>query len=217
MTTLNSQSISKTLANAKHLLAQEKTLSPALKAVMEVIFVMLQTLLERMSVTSQNSSKPPSQDPNREKKASNNNTGKKPGGQKGHVGNFLTPVENPDEVQLIEWDKAKLPQGEYEEAGYCVRQVIDIRISRHVIEYRAQIIRNEKGQLLTMAFPEGVGRPVQYGQSLKANVVYQSMFQLVPYNRVEDYFANEVNVPISQGSIYNFNKEAYERLVVGNE
>jgi transposase len=65
---------------------------------------------------------------------------------------------------------------------------------------------------LTAAFPDGVGRPVQYGQGLKANVVYQSMFQLVPYNRIEDYFANEVKVPISQGSIYNFNKEAYEKL-----
>ena len=210
--TLNTLSISETLANAKRLLAEEKTISPALKAVMEVILVMLQTLMERMNVTSQNSSKPPSQDPHRKKKAAKNEGSKNPGGQQGHVGKVLAKVETPDEIQIIDWDKAQLPVGEYEEAGYCTRQVIDLRISRHVIEYRAQILKNQKGQLLTAAFPDGVGRPVQYGQGLKANVVYQSMFQLVPYNRIEDYFANEVNVKISQGSIYNFNKEAYEKL-----
>jgi hypothetical protein len=84
--TLNTLSISQTLANAKRLLAEEKTISPAFKVVIEVVLLMLQTLMERMNVTSQNSSKPPSQDPNRKKKAANNEGSKKPGGQHGHVG-----------------------------------------------------------------------------------------------------------------------------------
>ena len=55
-------------------------------------------------------------------------------------------------------------------------------------------------------------RPVQYGSELKAHVVYLSQFQLLPYNRVSDYFAEEVNLPLSMGSVYNFNVEAYKAL-----
>jgi transposase len=39
-----------------------------------------------------------------------------------------------------------------------------------------------------------------------------SQFQLIPYNRIEDYFSQEIHVPVSPGSIYNFNQEAYELL-----
>src|SRR3954463_6737285 len=48
--------------------------------------------------------------------------------------------------------------------------------------------------------------------SFKAHSVYLSQFQLIPYNRIDDYFSEEINVPVSPGSIYNFNKEAYGLL-----
>jgi transposase len=35
---------------------------------------------------------------------------------------------------------------------------------------------------------------------------------LLPYNRIDDYFSKEINVPVSSGSIFNFNKEAYNLL-----
>ena len=47
-----------------------------------------------------NSSKPPSSDLNR-KKRPNSKTGKKPGGQKGHVGTTLKKVDDPDKVEII--------------------------------------------------------------------------------------------------------------------
>ncbi len=43
-----------------------------------------------------------------------------------------------------------------------------------------------------------------------------SQFQLVPYNRIQDHFADQLHIPISEGSIFNFNKEAY-RLLGGFE
>jgi transposase len=61
-------------------------------------------------------------------------------------------------------------------------------------------------------FPEGVTRPVQYGVGVKVNSVYMSQYQLVPYNRIKDHFREQIKVPLGNGSIYNFNKEAYERL-----
>ena len=39
-----------------------------------------------------------------------------------------------------------------------------------------------------------------------------SQFQLIPYARIEDYFVDQMSLSISVGSVFNFNKEAYEAL-----
>ena len=39
-----------------------------------------------------------------------------------------------------------------------------------------------------------------------------SQYQLIPYNRIEDHFEDQMQIPVSSGSIYNFNQDAYERL-----
>ncbi len=62
------------------------------------------------------------------------------------------------------------------------------------------------------SFPAGVNRPAQYGINVKTNSVYMSQFQLIPYERIRDHFQEQIQMPISAGSIFNFNKEAYERL-----
>ncbi|MBM9514777.1 transposase [Desulfobulbus marinus] len=53
---------------------------------------------------------------------------------------------------------------------------------------------------------------VQYGKNIKAHSVYLSQFQLIPYNRVQDYFQDQLQIPISTGTLFNFNKEAYGLL-----
>ena len=62
------------------------------------------------------------------------------------------------------------------------------------------------------AFPIGVDKAVQYGNGIKAHSVYMSQFQLVPYNRIQDHFSDQIQVPVSEGSIFNFNQEAYQLL-----
>ncbi len=62
------------------------------------------------------------------------------------------------------------------------------------------------------SFPVGVNRPVQYGLSLKANAVYMSQYQLILYDRVRDHFQDQMHIPLSAGSVFNFNKEACDRL-----
>ena len=106
-----------------------------------------------------------------------------------------------------------MPKGtQYREAGYEARQVIDIDIARFVTEYRAQVLEDEQGNRYVAAFPDGVNRPVQYGLGLKANAVYMSQFQLIPYDRIRDHFQDQMQIPVSVGSLFNFNKDAYERL-----
>jgi transposase len=39
-----------------------------------------------------------------------------------------------------------------------------------------------------------------------------SQFQLIPYNRIQDYFADQLSIPVSEGSIFNFNMEAFRLL-----
>jgi transposase len=53
---------------------------------------------------------------------------------------------------------------------------------------------------------------VQYGIGVKVNAVYMSQYQLIPYNRVEDHFSDQMQIPISAGTIHNFNQDAFERL-----
>jgi transposase len=53
---------------------------------------------------------------------------------------------------------------------------------------------------------------VQYGIGVKVNAVYMSQYQLIPYNRIEDHFQDQMQIPVSAGTIHNFNQDAYDRL-----
>jgi len=200
--------------SVRDLLKNERGLSPALRSALEVLIVLVSLLLNRVTLNSKNSSKPPSSDPNR-KKSSRRKSHRKPGGQVGHKGATLHTVEDPDEVTELMIDRRTLPKGtEYRDAGVETRQVIDIDFSRFVTEYRAQILEDSQGNQFVANFPEGVTRPVQYGLKLKANAVYLSQFQLIPYDRIRDQFQDQMHIPISVGSVFNFNKNAYHRLAV---
>ncbi|MDP3705947.1 MAG: IS66 family transposase [Legionellaceae bacterium] len=204
--------ITETVESARKLLEADKKISPALRAMFEMLLMIITLLAGKLGLNSQNSSKPPSTDPNRKKKTGSNKGNNKPGGQPGRVGKNLEPVDNPDTIIPIKLDKRRLPKGNYTEVGFESRQVIDIEISRIVTEYRAQILEDAAGKRYVAAFPKGVSRPIQYGQSIKAHAVYLSQFQLIPYERVADYFINEASIPISVGSLFNFNQEAYDLL-----
>jgi len=205
--------VDSSINSVKELLKKEKNLSPALRSALEVLLVLVALLLNRMTLNSKNSSKPPSTDPNRKKSSKKGKSSRQPGGQKGRNGTTLEPVDDPDEVSELQVDRRTLPKGaQYREVGYERRQVIDIDLSRFVTEYRSQILEDDLGNRFVAAFPEGVNRPVQYGLNLKANAVYMSQYQLIPYDRIRDHFQDQMHIPVSAGSVFNFNKEAYERL-----
>lgn len=197
----------------KELLEKERDLSPALRSALELLLLVVTLLLNRITLNSKNSSKPPSTDLNRKKHSKKGKSDRKPGGQKGHNGTTLEQVDDPDEVAELKVDRRTLPKGpQYQEVGHEIRQVIDIDISRFVIEYRAQVLEDDQGNRFVASFPEGVNRPAQYGLNLKANAVYMSQHQLIPYDRVRDHFHDQMQIPVSVGSVFNFNKEAYDRL-----
>ena len=124
----------------------------------------------------------------------------------------MQPVEEPDAIQLLTIDRSTLPEGNYRPAGFEKRQVFDLDITLIVTEYRAEILADSQGKRFTAPFPTGVSSRVQYGPVIKAHAVYLSQQQLLPYNRVEEYFREQLQIPISAGSLFNFNQEAFERL-----
>jgi len=205
--------VNSAIEGAKELLGKEQDLSPALRSALETLLILVALLANRLNLNSTNSSKPPSTDPNRKKSSRKGNSARKPGGQKGRNGITLERVDDPDEVKVLKIDRRTLPRGqEYREVGYEIRQVVDIDIARFLTEYRAQVLEGGQGNCFVAVFPEGVNRPIQYGLNVKANAVYMSQQQLIPYDRIRDHFQEQMHIPVSVGSVFNFNKEAYDRL-----
>jgi transposase len=167
--------IETTIKKVRVLIREDKQLSVATKSMFEILILIITLLANRLNLNSTNSSKPPSSDPNR-KKRPKSKTGKKAGGQKGHVGTTLKKIDAPDKVKVIKVNRSKLPAGRYRQVGYSSRQVFDIDISRVVTEYRAQILENDKGKQFVASFPKDVTKAVQYGIGLKAHSVYMSQF-----------------------------------------
>jgi len=210
---LNGISVNKIIEEAEEIVGKDESLSPIIKATMNMMIMIIKLLSNRINITSKNSSKPPSSDTNRKRGSNNKKSNKKPGGQNGHIGTKLKKVSAPDRIEEIKIDIETLPKGvEYKKVGYEARQKFDIEISRVVTEYRAEILEDENGKRYTAEFPEEVKSSVQYGIGVKGNAVYMSQYQLLPYNRIKEQFEDQMKLPLSTGSLFNFNKEAYDRL-----
>lgn len=206
---LDKVSVNETLNKAESLLKEERGLSPAIRAMFEILILLIRGFAGRLNVNSSNSNTPPSVDKKRKRGSKKDKSDKKPGGQNGHEGFRLEKSEIPDEIIDIKIDKKTLPKSKYRDIGFEARQVIDFVISKVVTEYRAQVLEDLIGKQYVAEFPEYVKTDVQYGYRVKSHAVYLSQFQFLPYARAQSYFEEKMDMVISTGSIFNFNKEAY--------
>jgi len=213
---INDIDVNATLEKAKRLLKEDKQVSPAIAAIIEVLMLLVRLMSSRLGRNSRNSSIPPSQDPNRAKrKAPGDVLKRKPGGQEKHEGATLTKTKTPDLIEEIAIDRQTIPLDRtYHEVGFESRQVVDVTIKVHVTEYRAEVVQDDLGKRYVARVPEGVTKAIQYGGGVKAESVYLSMFQLVPLARVQNQFIDQRGLPLSKGSVSNFNEEAYEKLAL---
>ena len=185
---LDKVSVNETLNKAESLRKEEEGLTPAIRAMFEILILLIRGFAGRLSINSNNSSTPPSADKKRKRGSKKEKSGKKPGGQDGHEGSRLEKSENPDEIINIKIDKRTLPKGNYRDVGFEARQVIDFVISKVVTEYRAQVLEDLTGKQYVAEFPNNVKTDVQYGYRVKAHVAYLSQFQFLPYARAQSYF-----------------------------
>ncbi len=111
---VDSIDVDETVKTARKLLEEEQ-ISPTLKAALDVLFLLVTLLCNRLGLnSSSSSSKPPSSDPNREKTKREPGVNK-PGGQVGHIGSTLERDPDPVFVEPIKVDRATLPEGTYKE------------------------------------------------------------------------------------------------------
>jgi transposase len=141
----NSINIQETIEKARKQIENEPNLSPALKTTFDLLINLCLLLAQKwLPKNSSNSNIPPSADPNREK-ISRAEGKQKPGGQAGHPGTTLKPVDTPDKIVPLTIDRRTLPEGEWKAAGWEKRQVIELDIRRVATEYQAEILENGRG------------------------------------------------------------------------
>ena len=184
-------------------------------------------LEEQLTSDSTNSSKPPSQDnaAGRKKRKTKKNKSlrksgeRKPGGQKGHAGATLLPSENPDTQINLPLEQCPCCQNklrEKDQTGREIkRQVFDLPEPSPLecTQYNAPEYHCTSCECLVHSdFPEGVNAPVQYGSRLAAWLVYMKDELLLPYKRIEIFFRDLVNAPISVATIDQARETLYQKL-----
>ena len=145
----------------------------ALKAENASLRARMAELERRLGLNSSNSGKPPSSDGLKKPArvtSLRERSGKKPGGQKGHKGETLRQVADPDEV-VNHYPSACFGCGAGLDPdtsiGHSIRQVFDLPEPRPLVvtEHRAHDCRCAACGAETRApFPDGVNAPVQYGR-----------------------------------------------------
>lgn len=152
--------------------------------------------LERqLTMNSQNSSRPPSSDGFKRPQKERKNTGKRPGGQKGHEGRTIEWCETPDVIQthrasVCEGCGASLEDVPVESVQK--RQVHDIPPPQIIVtEHHAEtVVCPHCGQIHEGAFPDNVPAHLQYGKTIRALMVYLCIYQLLPYERASEIFTD---------------------------
>lgn len=174
----------------------------------------------RLNKNSSNSHKPPASDGL--KKVIQNNrerSGKKPGAQSGHKGTTLKMHENPDKVveHKVDWTcpcGANLSDAKL--LNLHRRQVLDLvkkltEVTEHQIEVRqcacGKIHYGEAGQKA----------PIQYGDRLKAMMVYLNQYEFLPYERLQEFLKDFAEITVSDGVLLGSNEKCFVNLETTNQ
>ncbi len=190
----------------------------------QVLETRVQALEDQIAKNSSNSGKPPSSDGfNRPApKSLRKRSRKKSGGQTGHIGYTLKAVEKPEHVKVHRVEQCnhchvslkKVTASRYEK-----RQVFDVpRVRVEVTEHQAEVKgcpycgTENRGE-----FPEGVSQPVQYGDEIKAQMVYFNHYQMLPLERTAEVIEVLYGQAISEGTIVDVGQEVSRQVSGAND
>lgn len=172
----------------------------------------------RLSKNSSNSSKPPGSDGlKKQPKSQRGKSGKKPGGQPGHIGKGLAQTENPN---LIVSHAPSHCNGCGSNlsmvVGICAekRQTFDLPLPKvEVTEHR---VEDKKcpccGTTSRGLFPDDVRGPVQYGERVQALAAYFTRQHFMPVDRLSQMFEDIFGVRLSPGTCANVDNKLFQRL-----
>jgi transposase len=178
----------------------------------------MRTLEGQQAKDSHNSNLPPSSDRFvRPPKSLRQKSGKKPGGQKGHPGHHLKPVEDADEMLVHVVQQCEHCHRDLRATSATMperRQVIDLPKKRTwVTEHRVEEKQCPHCFHLTRAsFPPLVKAPVQYGTGIQSLAVCLVQGHAVPFARASQVVQDLLGVQLSAGSIARFVKTCHLQL-----
>jgi transposase/uncharacterized coiled-coil protein SlyX len=177
----------------------------------------LEALLAR---DSHNSSRPPSTDPPWAKRTRSlrRPSGKRPGGQGGHLGETLRLSERPNrtvEHRPRECRSCHAPLDSALVVGHRRQQVVEVVPARlRVTEHRLAVLRCRAcGKATRGEFAGSVRSGVRYGAGVKARVLYLQQYQLLPYARTAEAMRDLFGCRLSAGTVANIVRECAEALL----
>lgn len=180
----------------------------------------IRTLEAQIAQNSRNSSLPPSSDgytkpvPKSQRKKS----GRKSGGQAGHMGHTLEQVDTPDDIKIHPLKKCPCGCGadlrKKPALRYEIRQVFDLPPQKlFVTEHQAEIkLCPTSGREVTADFPSDVTAPAQYGSRMYAWWVYLRVQQLMPLDRIRQMCADLFGQQVSEATIQAAVVSAHDQL-----
>jgi len=196
------------------------TLIAALRAENESLMARIAELERQLGLNSSNSGKPPSSDGLKKPvrvTSLRERSAKKPGGQKGHKGETLRQVADPDGV-VDHYPSACSGCGAGLDpdtsVGHSARQVFDLPEPEPLVvtEHRAHDCRCPTcGAKTRAAFPDGVNAPVQYGPRIGAFVLYLLHYQLLPEKRLVELLADLLGVKLVAATIARISRDCARR------
>jgi transposase len=208
------------------LLEQDKKISVLEAKVEELTIInkkqseIINELSRRLGLDSSTSSKPPSTDGLAKKKRNTGNgrglTDNNPGGQPGHNGTTLEFSSNADKEidykpEVCESCGNKLEH--YVDAE--IRQTHDVLITKVITNHNVYRAKCTCG-CVTKAFCN-IANGVSYGSGFKSLIMYLSNYMLLPLDRLTELSSSILKMPLSEGSINNWQAQLSDKLTNYNE
>ena len=192
-----------------------------LNKTIEELNATIKELREQLNKNSGNSSKPPSSDGLKKKPATKSlrgKSGKKPGGQNGHTGKYLSIVSVPDEIiRHYHPDCAACPHRDKcmekactKETRHVIDAVVEVKVTAHEKMYIAECPKCKSSK--SGEFPADIVNYVQYGRNLEALAVSLNTVGAVSINRVHEIMGSVFNIPLSTGTIKNMVTRCAEKV-----